>query len=152
MSSRSFYSNSSTRQRCPFGQYFPKKAFSLPKRPVQSGSSDFGKLSKSLILSHKENVFSHVHCTRDWCIAAANGENLAKDVKGIAFDFYLSIIRLYSCGSHENIFGSTMRKIRKIRANQANATCSRLLPPILLTIRVRYRTFFRCSSRFEKEL
>ena len=29
-----------------FGQYFPKKAFSLPKRPVQSDGSDFGKLSR----------------------------------------------------------------------------------------------------------
>ena len=29
-----------------FGQYFPRKAFSLPKRPVQSDGSDFGKLSR----------------------------------------------------------------------------------------------------------
>ena len=40
--------------------------------------------------------------------------------------------------------------IRMIRWNQANVTCSWLLPTILLTIRVHYRTFFRCSSGLEK--
>ena len=42
--------------------------------------------------------------------------------------------------------------IRTIRGNQANVTCWRLVLTILLTIRVRYRTFFRCSLGCEKEL
>ena len=42
--------------------------------------------------------------------------------------------------------------IRTIRGNQANVTRWRLVLTILLTIRVRYRTFFRCSLGCEKEL
>ena len=115
-----FKNRTQGRDEC-FGQYFPKKAISVYLK-IEHRTEMFFFLANTFQkrLSHYQNDQSNR--TVQTLVSFPGGECLHtrskkrffnctlyprlvnrgkfSDVKGNAFDFYLSIIRLYSCGSY----------------------------------------------------